>query len=244
MNRFYLEDLETSNYNFTLKNKEIVDQLLKVLRSKLWDKVIFFDWEDLYDYVFEIKEIWKKEIIFEQVDRIKKDSEINFELNLFQALPNKLDKIESIIKNGTQIWITNFLFFKSERSQKLNITNKKTERLNKIILESVEQSERNIIPTLVVWDKIKFDNLEWINIFLHTKWENSIFLKDLDFKSMECKGNKKIINLFVWPEWWFSDTEIDGFEKNQFKRVHLGDRILRTELAWISSCFFIIQNNI
>jgi RsmE family RNA methyltransferase len=42
------------------------------------------------------------------------------------------------------------LFFKSERSQKLNVTDKKIERLNKIILEAVEQSERNIIPTLII----------------------------------------------------------------------------------------------
>jgi 16S rRNA U1498 N3-methylase RsmE len=57
----------------------------------------------LYDYIFEIKQIEKKEINLKQIDRIKKDSEIDFELNLFQAIPNKLDKIENIIKNGTQI---------------------------------------------------------------------------------------------------------------------------------------------
>jgi hypothetical protein len=53
----------------------------------------------LYDYIFEIKEISSKEISLEQIGRINKESEINFEINLFAALPNKLDKIEYVIKN-------------------------------------------------------------------------------------------------------------------------------------------------
>ena len=238
MQRFFLEDLDTKNYIFTLTNKEIINQIIKVLRSKLWDKVIFFDGEDLYDYVFEIKEIGKKEIIFEQIDRLKKESEIAFELNLFQAIPNKMDKIESIIKNGTQTWITNFLFFKAERSQKLNISEKKKERLNKIILEASEQSERNIIPSLIFWDKIDFKNLEWQNLFFHTKNNKSELLKDIEIEPLWQ------INLFVWPEWGFSDLEIEKFEINSFTRIYLWDRILRTELAGVSSAFSIIQNNI
>jgi RsmE family RNA methyltransferase len=50
------------------------------------------------------------------------------------------------------------------------------------------------------------------------------------------------INLFVWPEWWFSSKEILEFEKNNFKKVFLGNRILRTETVWIISGFFIAQN--
>jgi len=238
MQRFFLEDLNTKNYSFTLINKEIINQIIKVLRSKIWDKVIFFDGEDLYDYIFEIKEIGKKEIIFEQIDRLKKESEIDFELNLFQAIPNKMDKIESIIKNGTQTWITNFLFFKAERSQKLNISEKKEKRLNKIILEASEQSERNIIPSLIIWDKIDFKNLEWQNLFFHTKNNKSEFLKNIKIES------SLQINLFVWPEWGFSDLEIEEFEVNDFTRIYLWERILRTELAGVSSAFSIIQNNI
>lgn len=238
MQRFFLENLNTSNYSFTLKDKDLVNQILKVLRSKVWDKFIFFDWVDLYDYVFEIKEILKKEIVFEQVDRIKKESEASFEINLFQALPNKIDKVESIIKNWTQIWVSNFLFFKTERSQKLKISEAKQKRLNKIILESCEQCGRNLIPNLIIWEKINFSNLEWKNIFLHTKNSNSENLKDISVKENE------IVNIFIWPEWGFSESEVSEFENNNFIWVFLWDRILRTELAWISSAFYLIQNNL
>jgi len=238
MQRFYLEDLNTTNFNFVLKDSDLVHQIWRVLRSKPWDKVILFDGKDLWDYVFEIKEITKTEVILEQVDRIEKHSEIDFELNLFQAIPNKMDKIEDIIKNWTQIWITNFLFFKANRSQKLVISDKKIERLNKIIKEAAEQCRRNIIPWLIIWEKPNFMNLDWENYFLHTKNNDSKFLKDIKIQSW------KIINLFIWPEWGFDEDEVCKFNRNEFKSLYLWERILRTELAWISSAFYLIQNSL
>lgn len=237
MQRFFLENLETTNYKFEINDKELINQIVKVLRSKIWDKFIFFDWTDETDYICELKEICKKELKFEQVWNNKNNSEIKFELNLFQSLPNKLDKIESIIKNWTQIGISNFLFFKSERSQKLNLTDKKIDRLNKIALESSELSWRNIIPKVIIWDKLHFSNLEWKNYIFHTKNDDSILLKDIKI------NNSEIINLFIWPEWWFSEKEMLEFYNNDFGQIYLWNRILRTELAWITSAFWIIQNN-
>jgi len=250
MQRFYLEDLETSNYSFVLKDSDLIHQIWRVLRSKPGDKIILFDWKDLWDYVFEIKDIKKTEIFLEQVDRIEKKSEIDFELNLFQAIPNKMDKIEDIIKNWTQIWITNFLFFRANRSQKLIISDKKIERLNKIIKEAAEQCGRNIIPWLIIWEKPNFINLSWDNYFLHTKspLSNSL-LKEREYEEVKILKNIKIdswkiINLFIGPEWWFDDDEVWRFWKNDFKSLYLWERILRTELAWISSAFYLIQNNL
>ncbi len=237
MQRFYLEDLNTTNFNFVLKDLDLIYQIWRVLRSKPWDRLILFDGKDLWDYIFEIKEIKKNEIILEQVNRIEKKSEINFELNLFQAIPNKMDKIEDIIKNWTQIWVSNFLFFRANRSQKLVISDKKIERLKKIIIEAVEQSNRNFIPWLVIWEKPNFVNLEWKNYFLHTKNNDSKLLKDIKINSWE------IVNLFIGPEWGFDEDEIWKFWRNNFESLYLWERILRTELAWISSAFYLIQNN-
>jgi len=251
MQRFYLENLETTKFDFVLDDKDLVKQITKVLRWEIWDKFIFFNGEDFIDYIFEVKKIEKKEISFEQVGRIEKNKQIKLELNLFQAIPNKLDKIELIIKNWTQIWITNFLFFKSERSQKLNITDKKIERLKKIILESSELCGRNIVPNLIFWNKIDFNNLEWKNIFLHTKSPHSVSPKGREEKQNKTELLKDLrieknenINLFVWPEWGFSDDEVWKFEREKCERVFLWDNILRTELAWISASFYLIQNNL
>ncbi len=238
MHRIFIENLETTNFNFTLTNKDLIKQFLKVLRSEVWNKFIFFNGEDFIDYIFEIKKIYKKEIEFEQVGRIEKNNQNKLEINLFQALPNKIDKIESIIKNWTQIWISNFLFFKAERSQKLNISDKKIERFKKIILEATELCGRNIIPNIIFWNKIDFNNLEWKNIFMHTKNKNSKLLKDIKIE------NNENINLFIWPEWGFNEDEIWKFERNNCEIGFLWDNVLRTELAWISCVFYLIQNNL
>ena len=73
---------------------------------------------------------------------------------------------------------------------------------------------------------------------MHTKNENSKLLKEIKIEKNEN------INLFVWPEWGFSDDEIWKFEREKCERIFLWDNILRTELAWISTWFYLIQNNL
>ncbi|MDP2090791.1 MAG: RsmE family RNA methyltransferase [Candidatus Gracilibacteria bacterium] len=237
MQRFFLADLNTTNFTFVLTNEEMIHQLVKVLRVKIGEKIIFFDGEENYDYIFQIKQINKKDIVLDQIGRNEKKTEIDFELNLYQSIPNKLDKIEYIIQKGVEVGIRNFVFYRSERSQKLIISDNKIDRLNKIIIEAVEQSGRNYVPELVILDKFDFSVLKNDqNIIFHTFSHESTLLKELklDFD--------KNINLFVGPEGGFSDLEMKDFKKIFGKKVHLGDRILRTETTGIVTSFFIIQN--
>jgi len=237
MQRFFFPDLKTTNYTMNLTDVDIFHQLVKVIRIQVWEKIIFFDWNDSYDYIFEIRQINKKDLVLEQIWRENKNSETNFELNLYQSIPNKMEKIEYILQKWVEIWIKNFVFYRSNRSQKLIISETKQERLNKIIIEAVEQSGRNYIPELVILDK--FDILllkDDENIFFHTQWEKSLLLKELVL------DYSKNINLFVWPEWWFSDDEIINFNKINWKKVFLWNRILRTETTGIVWGFYIIQS--
>jgi len=237
MQRFYISDLNTTDFNFSIKDKEIIHQLTKVLRIKVWENIIFFDGSDSFDYIFRIKNILDKSIDFEQVWREENKSEIDFELNLYQAIPNKLEKIEYIIQKWVEIWIKNFVFFRSERSQKLIMSDNKFERLQKIAIEAVEQSWRLHVPEIVFLDKYDFSPLiKNQNIFFHTISENSKLIQKtkIDYDNT--------INLFVWPEWGFSDDEIKKFKNMFFEQVHLWDRILRTETTWMVTSFYIIQN--
>lgn len=231
MQRFYKQNLEE---NFFIEDKNFINQILKVLRSQIWDKFVFFDGKNQKDFVYELKEISKNKIFFEKIEEIEKKSEINFELNLFASLPNKIEKIEFIVQKATEIGVSNFYFWKAKRSQKIFLNENKIERIKKIILEAVEQSGRNKIPDFQIFEKIDFEKVTWKNIFLHTKNQNSKNLKDIDFAEK--------INIFTWPEWGFSDEEIEIFEKNNWERIYLWDRILRTETAGIATSFFIIQN--
>jgi 16S rRNA (uracil1498-N3)-methyltransferase len=220
-----------------VKNPDLLNQLNKVLRSKKWDEFIFFNWSDEIDFIYELITIEKREAYFEKKWEILNDSEIDFDLNIIWALPNKIDKIEYIIGKWVEVWVTWFYFFKSLRSQKLILSPNKIERLNKIIIEATEQSWRSRVPELIIEDNISLDDFkDNENILFHTKDEKSISLKDLKL------DYNKWINLFVWPEWGFSEEEINIFEKSNFKKIHLWNRILRTETTWVVAGFFIIQN--
>lgn len=234
MQRFYFENIK--DY-FFIEDKNFINQVLKVLRSQLWDKFIFFDGKKYTDFVFEISEIQKNKIFFKKLEEIDKNSEIGFEINLFSSIPNKLEKIEFIAQKWTEVWVSNFYFFKSQRSQKIFLNENKVDRIKKIIQEAAEQSNRNKIPNFQIIEKIDFEKLKKEkNIFLHTKDENSIKLSEIKAKSWEK------INIFIGPEWWFSDEEIEIFQKNNFQEIFLWDRILRTETVGFTVAFFIIQN--
>ena len=234
MQRFYFENIK--DY-FFIEDKNFINQVLKVLRSQLWDKFIFFDGKRHTDFVFEISEIQKNKIFLKKLEEIDKNSEIDFEINLFSSIPNKLEKIEFIAQKWTEVWVSNFYFFKSQRSQKIFLNENKVDRIKKIIQEAAEQSNRNKIPNFQIIEKIDFEKFKKEkNIFLHTKDENSLKIKEIEAKSWEK------INIFIGPEWWFSDEEIEIFQKNNFQKIFLWNRILRTETVGFTVAFFIIQN--
>lgn len=236
MQRIYLLDADLSQENIILKDKEIVHQLTKVLRARIWEQISLFNWKEEIDFIYEIIEIGKKEIVLQNKSQQTNTSEIDFELSLYNALPNKLEKIEYIIQKGTEIGFTKFNFFRTDRSQKLVISDNKMIRLEKIITEAAEQSGRAVVPEINILDNFDISNLpDGKNIFFHTQNENSSDLKSLSKKPWD------IINLFVGPEGGWSDKEVDILEKNT-TRIHLGNRILRTETTWIVTGFYIIQN--
>jgi len=106
MQRFYIPYFRKQDI-FIIQDKDIFHQLVKVLRVREWEKIIFFDWVKNLDFIYEIIEINKKDINLKFSWELEKNTELNFELNLFQAMPNKLEKIEYIL----QKWMNEKVYF-------------------------------------------------------------------------------------------------------------------------------------
>ena len=49
MQRFLIEDYSLGKSDFTLQDKEVVSQLIRVLRYKIGGNVVFFDGKNLVD---------------------------------------------------------------------------------------------------------------------------------------------------------------------------------------------------
>lgn len=252
MQRFYIPHFKKRD-EFLLNDKDaprtfptghIFHQLVKVLRVRKLEKIILFNWIDNLDLVFQITEINKKNIKLKFIEEVEKKTELNFELNLYQALPNKLEKIEYILQKWVEVWFRKFVFYRSERSQKLIISDKKEERLKKIIIEAVEQSWRSFVPEFDLTSNSSplEERGKNVDIFLHTKNNNSQNLSQF-INIFSTKGFSPLqnINIYIWPEWGFSEKEIEYFEKNNFSRIHLWNRILRTETAWVVVGFTLWQ---
>ena len=235
MQRFHFPTLNNQEIITISNDKDIYHQLTKVLRTKIWEEIIFFDWSNLYDYIYKIESIEKKFITLKLINKINKVLENSIEINLYQSIPNKQEKIELILQKWVEVWYCSFTFFKSERSQNLSISENKIERFKKIIIEAVEQSGRNIIPDLHFIEKIDLKNIKWENIYFHTDNINSKKLKELNLKQWKN-------NVFIWPEWGFSYKEIDAFDKTWFIKVNLWEHILRTETTWVVVWFYFLQN--
>lgn len=230
MQRICIENLTFSN-TIEIKDKDIINQIVKVLRSKEGDEIIFFSWNDNLDYKYQIISIEKKEVKFKRSLEITKPLEKDI-INLFVWIPNKLEKIELILQKWVEIGVSKFTFFKAERSQKLNLSDNKMLRLKKIIVEAIEQSGRNIVPELHFADSLNYPD-SWY--FFHTENSSSKGV-------FECWFDEDKTNLFVGPEGWFTSEEIKKFTDKWYSRVHLWNNILRCETCAIVVPFFVKQS--
>lgn len=224
---FYSFDKKELNQNLSIskkENSELFHQITKVLRLKFNEKITFLNNSD-FEYIFQINNIGNKIIDFKLIEKRKNETELNTHFHLFLALPKK-DKLELIIQKAVELGIQEITPIISQRTIKLNINEK---RLNRIIIEASEQCHASKIikfNKIKKLSEIKNDNL---NLILDPYAENHIS------KTKELIKIEKT-NLFIGPEGGFSDEEIKTLLKlKNSHNINLGKRILRLETAAIST---------
>lgn len=235
MQRIHLPDTDFSDM-LEISDTDLHHQLTRVLRSRVWDEVIFFGGKKQKDHLYEIVEIGKKNIELKKKKSIKKDSELLLNLHLYQAFPNKASKLEYIIQKCSEVGYSSMTFFRSEHSQRLELSESKEQRLKKISVEAIEQCGGNIIPEIRFCEDIA-DLRSGKNI-LSVVCDPSSEAKQLSKFSMKSYSD---VQVFVWPEWGFSEEELLACNKRWFHRISLGERILRCETVGEVVGFFMSQ---
>lgn len=101
MQRFYFQELSLGK-NLSISDISFVHQLSHVLRSRVGEGIVLFN-GDGQEYLYVIESITKKDIhlLFHKKHVNKCDPETY--VRLYQALPNKYEKIEYILQKGTEI---------------------------------------------------------------------------------------------------------------------------------------------
>ncbi len=145
MQRFFVSSPLT--IDLILIEPDIVHQLTRVMRIETGESIVLFD-GDGSEMVYDITAITKKSITLRGKDRKFPKTEPEKSITLYQALPNKLEKIEYILQKGVEVGIRKFIFFRSDYSQKLIISDTKKERLKSIAREALEQCGGLIMPEI------------------------------------------------------------------------------------------------
>lgn len=229
MHKFFVEENQIDSINIKVIDKD-VKHIRDVLRLKLNDKLIL-SFNNI-NYLCEIIEIGKHDIVNRIISSSEGISEPKFEVILYQGL-SKGSKMDFILQKGTEIGIKHFYPVATYRSVvKINELKKeqgKLERWNLITEEAAKQCKRDHIPK--VHNILTFDDM----IKLLDGEENIIVPYENEDGFSIGQGLKNVlgnkIHLIIGPEGGFEDLEIEKLKQIGGKIVTLGHRILRTETA-------------
>ncbi len=229
MQRFFLPASAFEKDKVVVTDPDVIHQFSRVLRLQTGDQVILLD-NTGTEHQAKITNLRKNALDLQVVASYPSEAEPQQKLTLYQALPKAPAKLEQIVQHGTEIGITRFVPLLTERTEVQSMRNIK--RLEKIIRESAEQSERGILPEL--GELVKLTELlkkppEGVSL-IGDSFGSPPLLSNLLSKLREAP----LLNIFIGPEGGFSEAEIEAAEKVGILPCSLGPRILRTETAGVA----------
>lgn len=153
-------------------------------------------------------------------------SECPYSLELAIGPPKSNDRLELILEKCTELGISKIHPILSYHSERRTF---KTDRLQKILISAMKQSQKSWVPQLA--DPMRFTdfvkkNSELDGFILHCN-------SDIPRSSLKSELNSKNSLLMIGPEGDFSHQEIQEAISSGFNSVHLGNERLRTETAAI-----------
>lgn len=217
--QLFLTSFNTRWDNITIKNTEILNQIRKVLRMKIWEHIFVQD--ENIRHELQIYDRNSDTIFGNIIQTIKYEWKKNGKW-IAIAMSNKREKMELIVQKLTEIWIKNIYFRPSERSVIRTRNDKKIQRINSIAREAIEQSWWRYLPNIEFKKNIS-EIITWKNIVVFDKSDENINWK-ADFPQNTI--------WIIWPEWWLSKKDYQELWQD-IEIISLWDTVLRTETASI-----------
>ncbi len=177
------------------------------------------------------------------------NTELSVKIYLFQGLP-KGDKMELIIQKTVELGVHEIIPVEMSRCVvKLDDKKKKSKqaRWQTISESAAKQSKRNFIPEIgnVLTYKQALEKAKELDILL-VPYESKNGMKDTKDALDEIR-NGMSVGIFIGPEGGFDESEIELALGNNGKVISLGQRILRTETAALTSvamCMLHVEMNV
>ena len=226
--RLFFEKSLSLNLNSTL-DKSQSHYLSKVMRINIGKSFSLFNQSG--EWEAKVENIDKGIVEFLVIKKLRS---ANREKEIWLAFaPIKLNYLNLMIQKATEIGVTRFIPLLTERTivRKLN-----EKRINKIIIEASEQSNRLKVPSL--------DKLTKLDTFLKLNQNTNIIFGDINTenKKIDLK-NKNPLCILIGPEGDFSLKERERILKlKNIIPLKINDNILRSETAAISMISIISFN--
>ena len=224
MSNIRLYFLENLSLNLVDKlDKSQSHYILKVMRLKIGDNISLFN--NSGEWEAKILNISKTIVEFKVTQQLRQ-KENSKELWLAFS-PIKSNYFNFMIQKATELGVTKFFPIIFERTvvRKIN-----KERLNKILIESSEQSNRLMVPAI--------EDPKTLNEFLNLNNFELIFT-DLNSKNTKINTSKlsnKPICIIIGPEGDFSESERQKILSYKgVQPIKINENILRSETAVISA---------
>jgi 16S rRNA (uracil1498-N3)-methyltransferase len=232
MHRFYIPHPDIRKTLLEITDPQVVFQCNKVLRMRAGSVFSVFG-DDGKEYSAELTELDRKFIKAKVIEELKRDTESEIEVHLYQAMPKKPALLELVIQKATELGVSHIYPMVSQRTERKHLG--RFDRLNMIAIEATEQSGRTKVPT--IHQAVEFvDAAGAGNAYVAYENEErtpiSAYLPEI--------RKNKIARLLIGPEGGFDQKEIDEAIAKGAKPFTMGTRILRTETAAIAACSLVL----
>ncbi len=204
---------------------------LLVLRAKPGDQVYLFDGCG-HEVEAELLEINTSGARLEVLRTVGEAMESPFDCWLIQALPVRLPRMDTIVRQVTELGVSRIVPVSAERSQVRGGGSglaKKTERWRRIADAAVEQSRRQRVPTIDA--PCEVTSLPWAEL------PELVLLLDpgADGDAWDRALSSAVgsVAVMVGPEGGWSSGEVAAGVDNGAVPVGMGPRILRADTAGV-----------
>ena len=230
MTRFFVKPEQISDTSITF-GAEDAHHMFIVTKMRVGSLCTALD-NTGHTYEVEIEELGRSHAVgrITKVDLAR--TEPHVKVTVAQALPRTLEKLEWVLEHGTEIGVSEFIIFSSERAREnAERFKRKLDRWNEIVKTASEQSGRAILPT--VTGIVNFQHV------VETASSHDLCLMAyeretrMSLRQALCPGARSVLSI-IGPEGGFTDAEVELARGAHIATITLGPRILRTETAGLS----------
>lgn len=230
MHLFYVPELPDETVSLT---EEESKHAVRVLRLSAGDRVQLTDGRGTFCEA-EVADDHPKRCTLRITARHMEQRPRNYHLHLAVAPTKNIDRMEWLVEKATEIGLDEFTLLDCEHSERGTA---KTERLEKIAVAAMKQSQQAWLPQIGEMTDLPFFIASQENFAGQKFIAHCHNTPKQPLKSVYTSGSDVL--LLIGPEGDFSHEEVKLAEQHGFVAVSLGETRLRTETAALVGCMTV-----